>query len=70
MSTMLSGQVDFVVGVDTHRDTNVAAIVEAVTGGVVDHLHCATDAMGYKRGPRLRHFARTRPAGLGDRRHR
>jgi transposase len=49
MSTMLSGQVDFVVGVDTHRDTNVAAIVEAVTGGVVDHLHCATDAMGYKR---------------------
>ena len=49
MSTMLSGQVDFVVGVDTHRDTNVAAIVEAATGGVVDHLHCSTDAMGYKR---------------------
>ena len=49
MSTMLSGQVDFVIGVDTHRDTNVAAIVEAVTGGVVDHLHCSTDAMGYKR---------------------
>jgi transposase len=49
MSTMLSGQVDFVIGVDTHRDNNVAAIVEAVTGGVVDHLHCSTDAMGYKR---------------------
>ena len=46
---MLSGQVDFVIGVDTHRDANVAAIVEAATGGVVDHLHCSTDAMGYKR---------------------
>ena len=46
---MLSGQVDFVIGVDTHRDANVAAIVEAVTGGVVDHLHCSTDGMGYKR---------------------
>lgn len=49
MSTMLSGQVDFVIGVDTHRDNNVAAIVEAATGGVVDYLHCTTDAMGYKR---------------------
>ena len=28
---------------------NVAAIVEAATGGVVEHLHCSTDAMGYKR---------------------
>jgi len=34
MSTMLSGQVDFVIGVDTHRDTNVAAIVEAVSFAV------------------------------------
>ena len=46
---MLSGQVDYVIGVDTHRDTNTAAVVEAATGAVVDQLQCSTDAMGYKR---------------------
>lgn len=48
MEAMLSGQVDYVIGVDTHRDTNTAAIVET-TGAVVDHLQCQTDALGYKR---------------------
>jgi transposase len=47
---MLSGQVDHGIGVDTHRDTNTAAIVEAATGAVVDQLQCSTDAIGYKRG--------------------
>jgi Transposase len=46
---MLAGQVDHVIGVDTHRDSNTAAIVEAATGGVVDAMQCPTDAMGYKR---------------------
>ncbi|HET9873161.1 MAG TPA: hypothetical protein VFP89_11290 [Propionibacteriaceae bacterium] len=49
MPSMLSGQVDHVIGVDTHRDANVAAIVDAATGGVLDHFHCTTDALGYKR---------------------
>lgn len=49
MQPMVAGQVDYVIGVDTHRDTNTAAIVEAATGGVVDDLQCPTDAMGYKR---------------------
>lgn len=49
MQPMLAGQVDYVIGVDTHRDTNTTAIVEAATGGVVDDLQCPTDAMGYKR---------------------
>lgn len=49
MQSMLSGQVDYVIGVDTHRDTNTAAVVEASTGAVVDDLQCTTDAMGYKR---------------------
>ena len=49
MPSMLSGQVDHVIGVDTHRDANVAAVVDAATGGVVDHFHCTTDALGYKR---------------------
>jgi transposase len=47
--SMLSGRVDHVIGVDTHRDTNTAAVVDAVTGGVLGHLDCTTDAMGFKR---------------------
>ena len=49
MPSMLSGQVEHVIGVDTHRDANVAAVVDAATGGVIDHFHCTTDALGYKR---------------------
>ncbi len=43
---MLAGQVDIVIGVDTHRDSNTAAVVDAATAGVLAH---ATDALGYKR---------------------
>lgn len=49
MQPMLAGQVDYVIGVDTHRDSNTAAIVEAATGGVIEDLQCPTDAMGYRR---------------------
>jgi transposase len=54
MQPMLAGVVDFVIGVDTHRDSHTAAVVEAATGGVVDHITVATDAFGYRR---LRTFA-------------
>ena len=47
--SMLAEQVDFVIGVDTHRDTNTAAVVEAKTVAVVEHTECNTDALGYKR---------------------
>lgn len=47
--SMLAEQVDFVIGVDTHRDTNTAAVVEAKTVAVIDHTECSTDALGYKR---------------------
>lgn len=47
--SMLAGQVDHVIGVDTHRDTNTAAVVDAVTGASVEHTECSTDAFGYKR---------------------
>lgn len=47
--SMLSGRVDHVIGVDTHRDTHTAAVVDAVTGGVLGHLECTTDAMGFQR---------------------
>lgn len=35
---MLAGRVRYLIGVDTDRDTNTAAIVEAATGGVLDDL--------------------------------
>lgn len=47
--SMLAGQVDVVIGVDTHRDTNTAAAVHALTGEVLGELQCTTDALGYKR---------------------
>lgn len=47
--SMLAGRVDYVIGVDTHRDTNTAAVVDAVSAGLVAHHDCTTDAMGYKR---------------------
>jgi transposase len=47
--SMLAGQVDVVIGVDTHRDTNTAALVDATTTGVLAHTACSTDALGYKR---------------------
>lgn len=47
--SMLAGRVDVVIGVDTHRDSNTAAIVDAATTGVLAHAVCTTDAMGYKR---------------------
>ena len=54
MGSMLAGVVDFVVGVDTHRDTHTAAVVDARTGGVIDQITVPTDAFGYRR---LRSFA-------------
>ncbi|MDQ3095339.1 MAG: hypothetical protein M3Q82_05200, partial [Actinomycetota bacterium] len=46
--SMLAAEVEYVIGVDTHRDTNTAAIVTAA-GAVVAHQQCSTDAMGYRR---------------------
>ncbi len=49
MNPMLAGAVQYVIGVDTHRDSHTAAIVEAATGAVVEQLTVATDAFGYRR---------------------
>jgi len=46
---MLAGVVDYVIGVDTHRDSHTAAVVDGHTGGVIRHLTVATDAFGYRR---------------------
>lgn len=45
--TRLAQQVDLVIGVDTHKHTHTAAIVDAVTGGKVSELTASTDPGGY-----------------------
>ena len=67
--TMLAGLVDVVVGVDAHKHTHTAAIVDAVTGAAVADRTVVTDPDGYAT---LVEFAATHDgvARLGDRRHR
>jgi transposase len=48
-TSMLADEADFIIGVDTHRDTNTAAVVDAKTGAALGDMQCATDALGYKR---------------------
>lgn len=44
---MLADQVDYVVGVDTHRDEHVLAVVVASTGAVVARRSVPTTSRGY-----------------------
>jgi transposase len=44
---MLADQVDYVVGVDTHRDEHVLAVVVASTGAVVAQRSVTTTSRGY-----------------------
>lgn len=55
----LAQVVDFVVGVDTHKNSHTAAII-LPTGGEIAHLTVATDAFGYKR---LLSFAKEQAPG-------
>lgn len=56
---MLADQVDAVIGVDTHKASHTAAVVEP-TGGVVAHLTVPSDAFGARR---LLAFARAHQPG-------
>ncbi|MEY8017431.1 IS110 family transposase [Mycobacterium servetii] len=47
MTPMLADKVDFVIGVDTHRDSHTAAVITA-TGGLKERLTVATDAFGFR----------------------
>jgi transposase len=44
--TMLADQVDLVIGVDTHKHTNTAAVVSAGTGGLLDGVTVPTNPDG------------------------
>ena len=45
--TMLAERVDAVIGVDTHKHTHTAAVVQAGTGAAVEDLTVGTDPAGY-----------------------
>ena len=45
---MLADRVDYVVGVDTHRDEHVLAVVVASTGAVVAQRSVAATSRGYE----------------------
>jgi transposase len=50
---MLADQLDYVVGVDPHRDVHALAIVEVRTGGVVFEAAIAASSAGYRRALEL-----------------
>ena len=50
---MLAEQVDYVVGVDTHRDQHTLAVVAAPTGAVLAQTTVRTDARGYREAVRF-----------------
>jgi transposase len=50
---MLADQLDYVVGVDPHRDVHALAIVEVRTGGVVFEAAIAANGAGYRRALEL-----------------
>jgi transposase len=45
---MLAERVDYVIGVDTHRDQHTLAVVAAPTGAVLAQTSVRTDAHGYR----------------------
>ena len=59
---MLADQLDYVVGVDPHRDRHALAIVDVRTGGVVFETSVAADTSGYARALDL---AKRHAAGRG-----
>jgi transposase len=50
---MLADELDYVVGVDTHRDRHTLAVVAAPSGGVVAQRSVRTNARGYAEAVRF-----------------
>jgi transposase len=50
---MLADELDYVIGVDTHRDQHALAVVDAGTGAVVAQATTAADGHGYTRAVRF-----------------
>jgi hypothetical protein len=62
---MLAEQVDYVVGVETHRDQHAVAIVDAHTGAVIAQTTTAASARGYADAVRVIWTVRLRPTSSG-----
>ena len=55
---MVADELDYVVGVDTHRDEHVLAVVAAPAGAVVAQRTVSTDSRGYGQALRFaQHYA-------------
>ena len=67
---MLADDLDYVVGVDTHRDRHTIAVVAAPSGGVVAQLSVRASARGYKDAFRFAERVRAWRACLGGGRRR
>ena len=52
-SGMLADQLDYVIGVDPHRDAHTIAVVDVRTGAVVFEAAVRADAAGYEQALRL-----------------
>ena len=50
---MVADELDYVVGVDTHRDEHTLALVEAATGAVLAQRTVSTDGRGYAQALRF-----------------
>ena len=59
---MLADELDYVIGVDTHRDQHVLAVVVAPTGAVIAQTVGATNARGYADALALRRASTRRGA--------
>ena len=57
---MLADLIELVIGVDTHKDSHTAAVVQAVSGAVVDQMTVPAGPAGYRQLLRLadRHHGR------------
>jgi hypothetical protein len=67
---MLADRVDFVIGVDTHRDTHALAVVGSPSGGVVlVEPRLEACPRGYRRALALARVARSRHPRLRGRGH-
>jgi hypothetical protein len=67
---MLADQLDYVVGIDPHRDSHALAVVEVVTGAVVFEATVAADSGGYTDALALIEQHAHGRRVFGDRRHR
>ena len=63
---MLAEKVDYVIGVDTHRDQHTLAVVVAPSGAVVAQQGVGTTIRGLRCGSRVRRALRHWRSGLGD----